>query len=152
MATRLLIKLHQETFSPLALLSDWKRRLAEQGQKVDAAESLFIGHVRGTSADGTALNSLELEHYPGMTEQQLDHIAKESCQRHGVDSCLIHHRIGQVFPGEAIVLVAVGANRRGPAQRCCQELLEELKHNAPFWKREWRADGTSAWIKGNTPH
>ncbi|MBM3938904.1 MAG: molybdenum cofactor biosynthesis protein MoaE, partial [Sphingomonadales bacterium] len=64
---------------------------------------------------------------------------------------LIQHRIGRVLPGEAIVLVAIGADRRGPAQRCCQELLEALKHEAPFWKRECHADGTSAWLTGNTP-
>ena len=56
-----------------------------------------------------------------------------------------------VHPGEAIVLVAIGADRRGPAQRCCQELLEALKHDAPFWKREWRSDGSSEWLSGNTP-
>jgi len=56
-----------------------------------------------------------------------------------------------VLPGEAIVLVAVGADRRGPAQRCCHELLESLKHDAPFWKREWRTDGRRQWLNGNTP-
>jgi len=44
------------------------------------------------------------------------------------------------------VVVAIGADRRGPAQRCCQELLEALKHDAPFWKREWRTDGTGTWL------
>jgi molybdopterin synthase catalytic subunit len=68
-----------------------------------------------------------------------------------VSSCLVQHRIGRVLPGEAIVLVAISADRRGPAQRCCQELLEALKHDAPFWKREWRADGTGSWLTGNTP-
>jgi molybdopterin synthase catalytic subunit len=86
-----------------------------------------------------------------MTEQQLERLALDCCQRHGVNSCLVQHRIGRVLPGEAIVLVAIGADRRGPAQRCCQELLEALKHDAPFWKREWRADSTGHWLDGNTP-
>jgi molybdopterin synthase catalytic subunit len=56
-----------------------------------------------------------------------------------------------VLPGEPIVLVAVAADRRGPALRCGQELLEALKHEAPFWKREWLADGRGHWVQGNTP-
>jgi molybdopterin synthase catalytic subunit len=116
-----------------------------------AAEAVFVGRVRGVAAYGCELEALELEHYPGMTEQQLERLAQECCNRHGVNSCLVQHRIGRVLPGEAIVLVAISADRRGPAQRCCQELLEALKHDAPFWKREWRADGTGHWLDGNTP-
>ena len=107
--------------------------------------------MRGEAADGSALAALELEHYPGMTERQLEQLAHGCMARHGALSCLIQHRIGRVLPGEAIVLVAIGADRRGPAQRCCQELLEALKHDAPFWKREWHTDGRSTWITGNTP-
>jgi molybdopterin synthase catalytic subunit len=150
-STHLRIDLHSTTLEPLALLAEWQQDLADRDQRIDAAESLFIGRVRGTSTNGTTLCSLELEHYPGMTEQQLHRLAMDCCQRHGVHSCLLQHRIGQVLPGEAIVVVAIAADRRGPAQRCCQELLEALKHDAPFWKREWRADGSGTWITGNTP-
>ncbi len=144
------IDLHAEAFAPLHCLEQWQNHLAAQGHSGSAAEALFIGRVRGNAADGTPLAALELEHYPGMTEAQLQRLAEASGQRHGARSCLIQHRIGRVLPGEAIVLVAIGADRRGPAQRCCQELLEALKHEAPFWKREWRTDGSSAWITGNT--
>jgi molybdopterin synthase catalytic subunit len=139
------IDLRKTSFEPLACLKLWQANLRA------AATSLFIGRVRGTSADGQPLTALELEHYPGMTESQLHALALDCCHRHGATSCLIQHRIGRVLPGETIVLVAVGADRRGPAQRCCQELLEALKHNAPFWKREWHADGSSSWLSGNTP-
>lgn len=146
----LAIALHSERFDPIARLSVWHTML-EQRAISTAAESLFIGRMRPTASDdGIALEALELEHYPGMTERQLHHLASDCCARHGVSSCLVQHRIGRVLPGEAIVLVAIGADRRGPAQSCCQELLEALKHNAPFWKREWHADGSSAWITGNT--
>ena len=147
----LTIDLLSDTLQPLVCLEQWHRQLQHQGHPGSAADSLFIGRVRGTSSDGTPLQALELEHYPGMTEQQLERLALDCCQRHGVNSCLVQHRIGRVLPGEAIVLVAIGADRRGPAQRCCQELLEALKHDAPFWKREWRADGSSEWLSGNTP-
>lgn len=142
------IDLHSQAFEPLTCLEQWQR--SHSGPSAGAAESLFIGRVRAEAAAGGTLEALELEHYPGMTERQLHHLASDCCARHGVSSCLVLHRIGRVLPGEAIVLVAIGADRRGPAQRCCQELLEALKHNAPFWKREWHADGSSAWITGNT--
>lgn len=145
------IDLHTESFEPLAHLQHWQEQLIAQGHSGSAAESLFIGRVRAISADGTPLTALELEHYPGMTERQLQALANTCCNRHGATSCLIQHRIGRVMPGEAIVLVAIGADRRGPAQRCCQEVLEALKHDAPFWKREWRADGSNTWLTGNTP-
>jgi molybdopterin synthase catalytic subunit len=148
---QLRIDLHSEAFEPLACLAQWQRQLAAQGQPASAAESLFIGRVRAAAADGTPLLALELEHYPGMTERQLQELAVSCCARHGVRSALVQHRIGRVLPGEAIVLLAIGADRRGPAQRCCQELLEALKHDAPFWKREWRADGSGHWLTGNTP-
>ena len=150
-AAYLRIELHGKSFDPYSLLAHWQQELINQQHGPSAAESLFIGRVRAQSVGGAALTGLELEHYPGMTERQLRELAISCCERHDALSCLIAHRIGTVSPGEAIVLVSIGADRRGPAQRCCQELLEALKHEAPFWKREWHADGSSAWLTGNTP-
>ena len=141
-----LIRLHPERFEPLEALQRWEQGLLEAGHPRAAAMSSFIGRVRG---DGGVV-ALELEHYPGMTEAELQRIAASVSQRHGALACLIEHRVGRIAVDEAIVCVAVWADRRGPAQRCCQELLEELKHNAPFWKRERNADGSSQWIEGNT--
>ncbi|MEB3317666.1 MAG: molybdenum cofactor biosynthesis protein MoaE [Cyanobacteriota bacterium] len=124
--------------------------MAVDGADPPAATSLFIGRVRPTTASGLTLDALELEHYPGMTEAELTRLATACAQRHRVRSVGVGHRVGAVAPGEAIVVVAVMADRRGPAQRCCQELLEALKHEAPFWKREWSA-GTGTWVAGNTP-
>ena len=115
-----------------------------------AAESHFVGRVRPSGANKAPLTALELEYYPGMTEACIASLAAAAAGRHGATAVLVRHRIGLVLPGDAIVLVAVAADRRGPAQRCGQELLEALKHEAPFWKREWHADGSSAWITGNT--
>ncbi|WP_369795445.1 molybdenum cofactor biosynthesis protein MoaE [Synechococcus sp. GFB01] len=86
-----------------------------------------------------------------MTETQLQQLAASAASRPEVAAVLVRHRIGRVLPGDPIVLVAVAADRRGPAQRCCLELLEALKHQAPFWKREWLADGSGHWLSGNTP-
>jgi molybdopterin synthase catalytic subunit len=145
------IELHSDSFDPYNLLEQWQQELIDQQRELSAADSLFIGRVRARSAEGATLTALELEHYPGMTERHLRELAISCCERHDALSCLIAHRIGKVCPGEAIVLVTIGADRRGQAQRCCQELLEDLKHEAPFWKREWRTDGSSEWLTGNTP-
>ena len=136
------INLHNERFEPHLVLEQWECH--------GAAESIFIGRMRPKSTNGSPLVALELEHYPGMTEQQLLLLSNNCCRRHGVKAALIQHRIGKVLPHEAIVLIAISANQRGEAQRCCQELLEALKHEAPFWKREWRVDGSAEWINGNT--
>ena len=144
--THLQVQLHPARFDPLTSLAVWER----QGFGSASAAAHFIGRVRATTASGQPLEALELEHYPGMTERQLERLATDLGERHGVEALLVEHRIGRVLPGEAIVLVAVAADRRGPAQRCCQELLEALKHDAPFWKREW-SGGEGTWITGNTP-
>jgi molybdopterin synthase catalytic subunit len=149
---QLSLRLSAEPFDPLQALAGWQGELVGSGLSAElpAAEAHVIGRVRGSTAMGEALQALDLEHYPGMTETRLQELARECFQRHGVRAVLVVHRVGRLLPGEAIVLVAVAADRRGPAQRCSQELLEALKHEAPFWKREW-SDGQGLWVRGNTP-
>gem|GEM_PF-184311 len=144
------VSLHPHPFAPLSLVEEWQALLPFTPDAPPAATSLFIGRVRGTTAAGLPLEALELEHYPGMSESQLLELARASAERHGVVAVRVAHRVGRMIPGEAIVVVAVLADRRGPAQRCSRELLEALKHDAPFWKREW-SEGLGAWVPGNTP-
>ncbi|QNI95890.1 molybdenum cofactor biosynthesis protein E (molydbopterin converting factor large subunit) [Synechococcus sp. A15-127] len=114
-----------------------------------AASAVFIGRVRAMAMDGRVLQALELEHYPGLCERLLEAIAERLRQTHAADRVLVLHRVGRLSPGEPIVLVAVEADHRGPAQRCAADLLEELKHRAPFWKREWCGD-QGVWLNSNT--
>ncbi len=144
------VRLCPECFEPLQVLDHWQRQLAQRPEGCPAAESHFLGRVRAIGGAGECVAALELEHYPGMTEAQIELLARNAAVRHGVVAVLVWHRVGRVLPGETIVLVAVAADRRGPAQRCGQELLEALKHEAPFWKRELRPDGTGHWVQGNT--
>ena len=137
------VRILTKPFQPLDELAAWPHQDT-------AAEAHFIGRVRPTTAAGAPLEALELEHYPGMTEAQLQAIAEACAVRHGAGAVLVAHRVGRMLPGEAIVLVAVQADRRGPALRCVQELLEDLKHHAPFWKREW-SGGSGTWVARNTP-
>ncbi|WP_241518225.1 MULTISPECIES: molybdenum cofactor biosynthesis protein MoaE [Cyanobium] len=146
----LAIQLEAEQFEPLSALAEWHQLLAARLGIRPAAESHFVGRVRPSGANDAPLTALELEHYPGMTEACIASLAAAAAGQHGATAVLVIHRIGLVLPGDAIVLVAVAADRRGPAQRCCQELLEALKHEAPFWKREW-SQGVGSWITGNTP-
>ena len=77
-------------------------------------------------------------------------MAQRLQQEHRTGPILVLHRVGKLAPGEPIVLVAVQADRRGAAQLCSAALLEQLKHQAPFWKREWCA-GQGTWLEANTP-
>jgi molybdopterin synthase catalytic subunit len=147
---RIEVRLLDRPFQPLEALAAWQQHQAAGGDDGPAAEAHFIGRVRPATASGAPLEALELEHYPGMTEAQLRAIAAACAGRHGVGAVLVAHRVGRILPGEAIVLVAVAADRRGPALRCVAELLEDLKHHAPFWKREWSGGG-GTWVAGNTP-
>jgi molybdopterin synthase catalytic subunit len=144
------VSLHPDPIDPCQQLEQWQAQLSPTPSAAPAATSLFIGRVRGSTAEGSPLDALELEHYPGMTEAQLQRLAAACARRHPVAGVMVRHRVGLVLCGDAIVVVAVLADRRGPAQRCSQELLEALKHEAPFWKREW-SSGVGEWVLANSP-
>ena len=118
--------------------------------QMDAATAMFTGRVRDVAMDGQPLEALELSHYPGFCERLIEASARQLLEQHGARSALVLHRVGHLQPGELIVLVAISADRRGPAQRCSSALLEALKHDAPFWKREW-SHGVGTWLSDNTP-
>ena len=139
------VALSSNAFEPLAELLQWPH------QENNAATAIFIGRMRSQGSSTEELEAMQLEHYPGMTERQLHHLASDAAANHPVRAVLIRHRIGRVIPNQALVLVAVSADRRGPAQRCSQALLEAIKHDAPFWKQEISRSGQRRWIEGNTP-
>jgi molybdopterin synthase catalytic subunit len=101
----------------------------------------FIGVVRGE--DG--VTCLEIEHYPGMTEAVLCDLAEHAMARWALVSAVIVHRVGPMQPGERIVLVATAAAHRAAALEACAFLIDRLKTDAPFWKREHRG-GAATWV------
>jgi molybdopterin synthase catalytic subunit len=105
----------------------------------------FVGRVRDL-AGTPPLQALELEHYPGMTERQLAAVEAEARQRWPVLDCLIIHRTGRLLVGDRIVLVATASAHRADAFAACQFLIDWLKTQAPFWKREETALG-SRWVE-----
>ena len=109
------------------------------------AVASFVGVVRG-EADGRRLTSLILEHYPAMTEASLAEIAKTAANRWQLTGCTIIHRVGELTPGARIVLAAAASAHRADALAATAFLIDWLKTDAPFWKRENFADGTSHWV------
>ena len=95
----------------------------------------FVGTVRDMN-EGSQVNSMELEHYAGMTEKALADIIVEAKSRWSMHEALVIHRIGKMLPGEQIVLVAVIGQHRGEAFAACEFIMDYLKTAAPFWKKE----------------
>jgi molybdopterin synthase catalytic subunit len=107
--------------------------------------ALFVGKVRN-HAEGEALTELVLEHYPGMTEAELERIEEEARQRFNLSASLVVHRIGAMKPGDNIVLVIACAPHRQNAFAAAECLMDYLKTRAPFWKKEVLANGEARWV------
>jgi len=105
----------------------------------------FVGLVRDM-AGGDAIGAMTLEHYPGMTEQQLAAIEAEAKKRWPLDAVLIVHRYGELKPGDRIVLVVTASSHRDAAFDACRFLIDWLKTKAPFWKLEETSAGPR-WVE-----
>lgn len=103
----------------------------------------FTGVVRDTG--DAALEAMEIEHYPGMTERALTQIATEAMARWSLGDVLVIHRHGRLTPGEMIMMVATAARHRKDAFEAAEFLMDYLKSRAPFWKREVTGQGAS-WV------
>jgi molybdopterin synthase catalytic subunit len=104
----------------------------------------FVGTVRDLN-DGADVAEMELEHYPGMTEQSIEAIVAQAKARWPIYGALVIHRIGPLKPTEQIVLVAVTSAHRGEAFAACEFIIDYLKTEAPFWKKEVTPDG-ARWV------
>jgi molybdopterin synthase catalytic subunit len=119
-----------------------------QADKAMGAVVSFIGTMRDIN-DGAAVESMTLEHYPGMTEKALMNIVSEARQRWQLGQVSVVHRVGPLLPGDNIVLVAVSSSHRGEAFDACEFIIDYLKTRAPFWKKEITADG-ERWVDERT--
>jgi molybdopterin synthase catalytic subunit len=104
----------------------------------------FVGTVRDLN-EGAAVAEMELEHYPGMTEQSIQAIIDQAKARWPIYGALVIHRVGPLKPQEQIVLVAVTAPHRGEAFSACEFIIDYLKTEAPFWKKEQTPEG-ARWV------
>ena len=104
----------------------------------------FVGTVRANN-DGSDVGTLTLEHYPGMTEKAIAGIVEEARQRWSLIDATVIHRIGELRPTDRIVLVAVASGHRGEAFSACEFIMDFLKTQAPFWKKEVTPSG-GRWV------
>jgi molybdopterin synthase catalytic subunit len=105
----------------------------------------FTGTVRADNA-GTAISGMTLEHYPGMTEQELARVEAEAAARWPLQASLIVHRVGALKPGDNIVLVVTASAHRQAAFAAAEFLMDYLKTQAPFWKKQLGRDGKEQWV------
>ena len=104
----------------------------------------FVGVVRDLN-EGLDVHAMELEHYPGMTEKALQEIVEQASQRWQLMDCVVIHRVGALRPLDQIVLVAVATSHRGEAFAACEFIMDYLKTQAPFWKKEQTPEG-ERWV------
>ncbi|MGB1355801.1 MAG: molybdopterin synthase catalytic subunit MoaE [Candidatus Puniceispirillaceae bacterium] len=108
------------------------------------AIAMFVGTVRGLSSDN-GVTAMTLEHYPGMTESELERIEAEARARWRLEDVTIIHRVGRLEAGDQIVLVGTSSAHRQAAFDAAQFIMDFLKTDAPFWKAEERGDETT-WV------
>jgi molybdopterin synthase catalytic subunit len=104
----------------------------------------FLGTVRDMN-EGASIARMELEHYPGMTEKALEAIVLQARERWPIFDALVIHRVGPLLPLDQIVLVAVTSAHRGVAFSACEFIIDYLKTQAPFWKKEQTPQG-ARWV------
>jgi molybdopterin synthase catalytic subunit len=119
-------------------------RLRAGDARIGAIAS-FVGLVRDVN-EATEVHTMTLEHYPGMTEKALAQIVDQARARWDIYDALIIHRVGQLKPGDQIVLAAVAGAHRGEAFAACEFIMDYLKTRAPFWKKEQTAAG-ERWVE-----
>ncbi len=108
------------------------------------AVCLFLGTVRERN-DGSAVSSMELEHYPGMTEKSISMMLDQAKTRFDIYAARVIHRVGLLKPEDQIVMVAVTSAHRGMSFQACEFLMDYLKTQAPFWKKEVTPEG-ARWV------
>jgi molybdopterin synthase catalytic subunit len=115
-----------------------------EGDAGVGAVCCFVGTVREVN-EALSVQSMELEHYPGMTEAAISAIVAQARERFGIRAATVIHRVGPLKPTDQIVLVAVTAAHRGESFQACEFIMDYLKTQAPFWKKEQTPEGAH-WV------
>ena len=134
----MIVKVQQEDFDPMAEMAAFPVDAGAGGSVT------FIGMVRDYSEAADIL-AMEIEHYPGMTERELERISVEAARRYDILDSLVIHRYGHLAPQDNIVMVAVWSRHRAAAFDACRFLIDVLKTSAPFWKKEITPEGVR-WV------
>jgi molybdopterin synthase catalytic subunit len=105
-----------------------------------------VASFTGIARDDNGVTAIELEHYPAMTEASLKALIDEAVARWSLLGAVLVHRVGIITVGEPIVVVGTAAGHRAEALEACAFLIDRLKTDAPFWKKEHRSDGSAKWV------
>lgn len=143
-----MIKVISEEFDPFAEVQAYQKQQQALSGKYGAT-NIFIGTMRDFN-EGERVKGMTLEHYPGMTEKQLLAVVQEAERQWSILDVLVIHRVGDVFPGDVLVLVVVWSGHRGGAFDASRFIMETLKSKVPFWKKEILAVDKSRWVAKNT--
>jgi molybdopterin synthase catalytic subunit len=140
LSARIIVRVQKENFDAAV-----EAAALTQGRRDIGALVTFTGICRD---EGGALAALEIEHFPGMAEEEITRIAREAASRWPVEGILAIHRHGLIFPGEPIVLVSTVSQHRGEAFAAASFLMDYLKTEAPFWKKRHVAGkGPGDWVE-----
>lgn len=138
-----MIRVQHEDFDAGAEINRMRMARPDTG-----AVAAFVGQVRDLN-EGDAVSGMTLEHYPGMTEKALEGIVEQAKSRWDIFDALVIHRIGELKPLDQIVLVVVSGAHRGEAFAACEFIMDYLKTEAPFWKKEQTGRG-DRWVEART--
>lgn len=139
----MLIRIQTEAFDTAAEMAKLRAGRTDIGA-IACFEGLCRDHHPGENPPGH-VQAMELEHYPGMTERAIADMVAEATRRWPVLDCTVIHRVGRLLPGEGIVLVLVASAHRAAAFAACEFLMDYLKTQAPFWKKETTPHGAE-WV------
>jgi molybdopterin synthase catalytic subunit len=137
--TKFSVSIQHEDFDVSVELAQIRQADARVG-----AVCSFVGTVRDRS-EGSQVSSMELEHYPGMTEKSIQAMMEEAARRFDIFAARVIHRVGLLQTQDQIVLVAVTSAHRGESFKACEFLMDYLKTQAPFWKKEMTPQGAH-WV------
>ncbi len=142
------VSIVSESFDPWQEIQQFQNSAKLMRGKFGAT-SVFVGTMRDFN-EGDDVKGMTLEHYPGMTEKQLAETIAEAMEKWSVIDVLVVHRVGDIFPDDPIVLVAVWSSHRGDAYDSNRYIMEALKSKAPFWKKEILLSDSERWVAKNT--
>ena len=145
------IELTDKTIAPWRWIAQREAALLEAGKLSPngyGATASFVGTMRNFN-DGSDVEAMELIHYPGMTEKELELIVDECLSQHETLEAAVIHRTGLIQPSDTLVIVVVWSAHRKAAFEACRAIMEALKTRAPFWKKELTRDG-ERWVAKNT--
>lgn len=141
------VVVQEEVFDPWKEVSEYQSQNIAKGKH--GASVTFVGSMRDFNDGVDGLKTMYLDHYPGMTEKHIERVCQEALDQWDVMDAFVVHRVGLIAPDEAIVLVVVWSEHRAMAFDACRFIINDLKHRAPFWKRE-ATDDHERWVEGNS--